>query len=600
MNRSSPAPYLPWWRATTVETARPAALRRGDGLPRGHWWHNSVIYQLTPWSYQDSDGDGKGDLPGLIRRVDYLASLGVDAVWLTPIYGSPMDDLGYDVTRTRQIDPLFGDIGDFRRLLTLMHQRGLKLVLDLVLNHTSDQHRWFTESRGSRDNPRADWYIWADPAEDGGPPNNWPSVLTGKSGWKFEPARGQYYFYNFLPSQPDLNWHNPAVREAQLDTVRFWLEEGIDGIRLDAVNFYCHDPELKDNPLRTDSDGRPDGIAPDNPAAQQVFSRSFCRPETHDCLKPLRELVDRHPGTMLLGEVTLCEDTIREAAEFTHGSDRLHIAYHSALLFHAPATAQRLKSIILRTQQEYGARGNCWMAGNHDYGRMRDLWGGGDHDDPDAFYRMMAALLLAAPGALCLWQGDELGLPSARIPEDIGEDQLRDPFGRAMYPTLPGRDGSRTPMPWDCDDGDHCGFSEVEPWLPIPASHRGLSVAAQSADPDSSLNTWRNLLHWRRAQPALLEGALRMLDLPAPGLGWWREHDVQGVLAVFNVSPRPLELDLAACGDNGSADALERLEPAWLHGCDAEWNPATRRLALPPWGVWFAACGKDATSGREA
>ncbi|MBW3550090.1 MAG: alpha-glucosidase [Proteobacteria bacterium] len=573
-------PKHAWWREPIINLGA-APRPGGPASPQpGEWWHNTVIYQISPTSFQDSDGDGRGDLPGLIRRLDYITSLGVDAIWLTPVYCSPMQDMGYDVTDACAIDPSFGSIDDFQRLLALVHQRGMKLVMDMVLNHTSDAHHWFRESRTSRDNPKADWYVWADPAEDGGPPNNWPSVLTGKSGWKFEQARGQYYFYNFFESQPDLNWHHPEVREAMLKIARFWLEQGVDGMRLDAVNFYCHDPQLRDNPVRGDDDGEPDGIDPDNPAAEQVFRNSFCRPETHKCLGPLRELVSGYPGTMLLGEVTLCEDSIAEAAAFTEGAARLHLAYHSGLLFKDPISAAQLVAIAARTAEAYGDHGICWMAGNHDYGRMRSLWGGAGQEDPDAFYRMMAAVLLALPGALCLWQGDELGLPEARIPEDIAPDQLRDPFGRMMYPTLHGRDGSRTPMPWD--DAQHaCGFTSADaPHLPVPDAHRALSVARQDSDPASMLNTWRTLLHWRIGQAALGAGSMQLLEVPAPLAGWIREHETQRMLVLFNVSGEPQS--------HGLPQLDAALRPVGGLGFQSDWDAEHRRLRLPPWGVFFA------------
>lgn len=575
-----------WWREPIINSGA-AAEPIGPASPKpGEWWHNAVIYQVSPVSFQDHDGDGHGDLAGLIGRLDYIQSLGVDAIWLTPIYCSPMYDMGYDVTDACAVDPFFGSMDDVQRLIALVHQRGMKLVMDMVLNHTSDRHPWFVESRASRDNPKADWYVWADPGEDGGPPNNWPSVLTGKSGWKFEPARGQYYFYNFLECQPDLNWYSEQVQAAMLQVARFWLDHGIDGMRLDAVNFYCHDRQLRDNPTRGADDGEPDGIDPDNPAADQLFQNSFCRPETHDCLAPLRELTRDYPGTMLLGEVTLCENSIVEAAAFTQGDQRLHLAYHSGLLFKQPLTAARLTDLASRTVEAYGDRGICWMAGNHDYGRMRSLWGGCKQDDPDAFFRMMAAVLLTLPGVFCLWQGDELGLPEARIPEDIAAEQLRDPFGRLMYPALPGRDGSRTPMPWD-DAQPGCGFTSAEkPYLPIPDAHRRLSVARQTIDPHSMLNTWRTLLHWRIGQPALGAGTLRPLDLPAPLAGWVRAHPAQRLVALFNVSDQPLAI--------GLPQFEHPLQPLGGLGFGSDWDAQHRRLRLPPWGVLFAELPRNA------
>ncbi len=568
-----------WWKLPILNR-RSWTWRDANKVERaGEWYQNAVIYQIAPWSYQDTESDGKGDLQGIIRRLDYIGSLGVDAVWLTPIYPSPMDDLGYDVSGLREIGDMFGSMDDFHRLLELMHQRGIKLILDMVWNHTSDQHPWFQESRKDRINPKADWYVWADPAPDGGPPNNWPSVLTGQSGWQYDEARGQYYFFNFFESQPDLNWHNPEVREEILQIARFWLDQGIDGMRLDAVNFYCHDPKLRDNPLRRPADGLPDGMDPDNPAAEQVFSNSFCRPETFKVLRPLRELADEYPGVVLLGEVTLCEDSVRQAAQYTRGTHRLHLAYHSGLLFETPMTVQRMKELLCKVDDEFGEGGTCWLVGNHDYGRMRSLWAGMDFATPDAFFKMMIAVLLSLPGALCLWQGDELGLPEARIPEDIPPERICDPFGRRLYPRLKGRDGSRTPMPWD-DTQHACGFTTAqEPWLPIPESHRPRSVARQTSDPWSTLNVWRTLLHWRVHQPALKAGTLELAGLPEPLLGLVRRYKEQQLLCVFNFSEQVQTVDLSS---------FAQLVPARGLGFDYTWDDGLRMLELPPWGVFFA------------
>ncbi|MFC4726983.1 alpha-amylase family glycosyl hydrolase [Coralloluteibacterium thermophilus] len=563
----------PWWRELGLDRNDPNEDDAGQA--RDHrWWVNAVIYQLTPWSFQDSDGDGIGDLPGVIRRLDYITSLGVDAVWLTPIFGSPMDDLGYDVTDFEKVAPLFGGDAAFERLLLLAHQRGLRVILDMVWNHTSDRHAWFVESRASRDNPKADWYVWADPGADGGPPNNWLSSFSGESAWIWEAARGQYYLANFLPSQPDLNWYNPDVRDAVLAQARFWLERGIDGMRLDAVNFFCHDRSLADNPMR-EGDCLPDGISPDNPLTRQRFVNSFCRPETLDYLAPLRRLADEYPGVALLGEVIEAEDSVRLAADYTAGRERLHLAYHGALLFDARMEAVHMRRILDRVLDAFGDRGACWIAGNHDFGRLHSQWNARDQDYPGDFHRMMALLLVCLPGAFCLWQGDELGLTEARIPEDIPPEALKDPFGRRMYPRLKGRDGARTPMPWD-DGAAHCGFTTGDaPWLPIPRAHAARSVARQASDPQSTLNHWRQVLHWRRKQPALREGTTRVLDLAPPLFGFLREGAGQRLLCVFNMDGRAVRIDPARLGPLRCLNAIDG-------------TPREDPFLLPPWG-WLCA-----------
>lgn len=579
----------PWWRYPSIN--RRASRQDAAGEPRIDWWGSAVIYQLTPWSFQDTNNDGIGDLQGIIERLDYIGSLGVDAIWLTPVFVSPMDDLGYDVTGEREIAPLFGTREDFDRLVDLAHRRGIRVILDMVWNHTSDRHRWFEESRVNRTNPKADWYVWADPTDDGGPPNNWRSSFSGESAWHYDEARQQYYHANFLASQPDLNWFNDDMRDTILETARYWLEAGIDGMRLDAVNFFCHDPKLRDNPPRDDSCGVPDGVSMDNPLAEQQLVNSFCRPETLDRLAPLRALVDEYPGVMLLGEVIEAEDSIALAAEYTAGDRRLHLAYHGALLFEERMRAGRLREVLGQALEAFGEEGVCWIVGNHDFGRLRSQWCAAEYEYPRDFYRMMTTLLLVLPGAFCLWQGDELGLEEARIPEDIPPERLKDPFGRTMYPTLKGRDGSRTPMPWaDTRAGNgpagqlNAGFSRAEPWLPIPAAHHLQSVAVQQSDPDSMLNHWRCLLRWRTLQPALKAGKTTMLECEEPLFGMLRETHDQRLLCLFNISDRPLGVDLTPYGE---------LRP--VEGLSHQFGLETPHQ-LAPWGVLLA----DLEAGSDA
>ncbi|MEB3357674.1 MAG: alpha-glucosidase [Synechococcales bacterium] len=552
------------------------------------WWQNAVIYQINPWSYLDTDGDGIGDLDGIIRKLDYICALGVDAIWLCPIFESEKHDLGYDVTDMRAIDEIFGSMKDFDRLLALAHARGLRIMLDQVWSHTSDQHPWFLESRQSRDNPKADWYIWHDPKADGSPPNNWLSAFMGKSAWRWVPEREQFYMYNFLPSQPDLNWRNPAVVDAILQRAKFWLDKGVDGFRIDAVNFYIHDEHLRDNPARPDDAPMPDGIAPDNPMAKQILKYSFCRPETLHALKPMRKLVDQYPGVTTLGEVTLCEDSIDLSGQYVAGDERLHMVYNSALLVDEPISADLLRKTVDKVAKHFPQGGNCWMVGNHDYGRLRSRFTGKDANGnpyPNEFYRMMAALLIALPGAFCLYQGDELGLTEGMIPDDIPVEDIQDPFGKALYPDVPGRDGSRTPMPWN-SRVPNAGFtSDDRPWLPIPEAHYGMAVDIQTVQPQSLLNTWRRLLHWRKQQPALMQGNCKILDTRSPIFAFVRRSKEQFMLCVFNVSDESARYDLShlgetrattgsGCGMNRDGD-VANLEPYGACFCN-----------LSPTSVW--------------
>jgi alpha-glucosidase len=511
------------------------------------WWQNAVIYQIVPWSFLDTDGDGRGNLNGIIDKLDYISALGVDAIWLTPIYESPMDDLGYDITDMLDIDPVIGDLAVFDKLLALTHARGLRMIVDQVWGHTSDRHFWFLESSQDRDNPKADWYIWADPNPDGSPPNNWLSAFNGDSAWAWEPKREQYYLFHFLRSQPKLNWSNPEVVDAILERGKFWLDRGVDGFRIDAPNFFLHDPELRDERVRAEDAPRPDGIDPKNPMAKLMFENSFCRPEALDVLKPVRELIDQYPSTVTLAEVTLCEDSIHLSSEYVKGKHRSHLAYNSALLVEEPISADLMRNTLAKVEKHFQRGGNCWMVGNHDYGRLRGRWTGHDSEGtpyPETFYHQMAAMLVAMPGALCLYQGDELGLTEARIPEDIPESQIQDPFGKALYPDVVGRDGSRTPMPWQ-GAAVSAGFSShAETWLPIPDSHRPRAVDAQNEDPSSLLNSWRRLLHWRRQQTALMQGDCHILNTEAPLFAFIREAPQQRLLCIFNLSQETAHFNL--------------------------------------------------------
>lgn len=564
-----------WWRSLHLSPREGGT----EDVPAVPWWQNAIIYQISPWSFQDTDGDGKGDLRGIVERMDYIAALGVDAIWLTPIYESPMDDLGYDITDMRRVGSAFGDMDDFKALLEIAHGMNIKVILDQVWNHTSDRHEWFRESRASRDNPRADWYVWADAKEDGSPPNNWLSSFTGESAWHWETSREQFYLANFLASQPDLNLDNSDVLDAIIERAQFWLDLGIDGFRLDAVNFFTHDPQLRNNPERPDDAPLPDGVPPDNPLVKQLLVNSFNRDENFDKLRPIRQLVDRYPGVVTLGEVTLCEDSIELASKYVEGDERLHLAYHSGLLRDEPMSADFMRQLLSQVNECFKDGEGCWIVGNHDYGRLRDRWTGKDRNGdpyPDDFYRMIAALLLSLPGALCLWQGDELGLTVARIPGDIAEDQIRDPFGKALYPDVVGRDGSRTPMPWD-DRLPHGGFSEEEPWLPVIKAHQARSVRRQHVDPNSVLNVWRGLLHWRQGELALAAGDLTLLDAKEDVLVFVRAYGKDRLLCIFNIGSGP---------GSYSLDDHDELEPVPHLGFDHEIDAGV--LKLPPWGVFYA------------
>ncbi|MEK8028304.1 alpha-glucosidase [Pseudaquabacterium rugosum] len=548
-----------------------------------HAWRGAVIYQIYPRSFADGNGDGIGDLCGATARLDHLARLGVDAVWLSPFFKSPMKDFGYDIADYRAVDPMFGTLDDLRALIARAHDLGLKVMIDQVLSHCSDQHAWFIESRASRDNPRADWFVWADARNDGTPPNNWLSIFGG-SAWQWDTRRRQYYLHNFLASQPDLNVQNPAVQQALLEVIGFWLDLGVDGFRLDAINFCCHDLQLRDNPGR----GVPteeNATAPsNNPYSWQQHLYDKNQPETLAFLERVRALCDGHGDIVLLGEIGDASAS-RLVAEYTRsgaqGQHRLHQGYCFDLLTEA-RDAEHLRRVITGYEAVAGDGWPCWALSSHDVVRVATRWGGAE---PDARQlRAACALLLSLRGSVCLYQGEELGLPEA----EIAFADLRDPYGITMWPEFKGRDGCRTPMPWVADAPDlGFGSGSVRPWLPLAASHGPLAVDRQTADPGSLLNHWRDWLAWRRGQPALRTGAIEVWPAAAeaPDVLLFERiaDDGQRLLCAFNLSPEVQRLPVQP--------RAGRLRPAdGAPGRGARWA-ADGALVLEPWGVLHACCG---------
>jgi len=497
----------------------------------GEWWRGCVIYQIYPRSYQDANGDGVGDLPGITARLGHIAGLGVDAIWLSPIFTSPMDDMGYDVVDYTDVDPLFGTLADFDTLVETAHGLGLKVIIDQVLNHTSDRHAWFTESRASRTNARSDWYVWVDPKPDGAPPNNWTSYFGGPA-WEWDSRRRQYYLHHFLPSQPDLNFHNPAVQEAVLEAMRFWLDRGVDGFRLDTVNFYYHDLELRSNPPKERNDTQPTV----NPIEMQHEIYSKNQPENIGFLRRMRALVDGYSDRTLIGEVgETGPRAIEVMSEYTRGQDRLHMAYSFEMLS-GSYTRRHFQNGVEAFFRGAPDGWPCWSLSNHDVTRHVTRWGASARD-PDALARQCAALLLSLRGSACIYQGEELGLPEAEL--ELAE--LTDPPGIRFWPEYKGRDGARTPMPWD-GDAEFCGFSSTMPWLPIKAPHAARSVAAQDGDPTAPLAFYRAMLAYRHARRVLRDGAMQFFDTAEPVLAFVRDGDGDALVAVFNLSPEGKEV----------------------------------------------------------
>ncbi len=484
------------------------------------WWRGATIYQIYPRSFADSNGDGIGDLPGITSRLDYVASLGVDAVWLSPFFTSPMKDFGYDVADYCDVDPLFGTLADFDALAAKAHALGLKVLIDQVYAHTSDLHDWFTESRSGRTNGKADWYVWADAKSDGSPPNNWQSVFGGPA-WTWDARRGQFYMHNFLKEQPQLNVHNPDVQDALLAAAQFWLDRGVDGFRLDAINFAMHNPALTDNPPA--------------PPSNKVRTRSFdfqlhihnqSQPEIPHFIERIRQLTDRYPGRFTLAEVG-GETDAREMKAFTAGDTHFNSAYGFNFLHADALTPAVVREAIEQWPDTAGVGWPSWAFSNHDAPRWISRWPPAGHTD--AFARMVMLLFVCLRGNIILWQGEELGLSQVDIPFDL----LQDPEAIANWPLGQSRDGARTPMPWRADV-PHCGFSDVTPWLPFGLDHVAKSVETQQGDEASMLELTRRLIRYRQSNDALLLGALTVHTANDNLLVFERLFEGEHVLCAFN------------------------------------------------------------------
>ncbi|SFP97126.1 alpha-glucosidase [Amycolatopsis arida] len=490
------------------------------GRPARPWWQDAVIYQVYPRSFADTDGDGIGDLPGIVERLPHLRSLGVDALWISPFFRSPMVDYGYDISDHTAVDPIFGTDADADVLIAAAHAQDLRVLVDIVLPHTSDQHPWFRAAATSRTAPTRDYYVWRDgptPGRpDGGPPNNWSAGFPpGSSSWTWHPATAQWYLHSHLPQQPDLDWSNPAVRAAQLDVLRFWLDRGVDGVRLDSINRLGKDPAYRDN-------------VPGQPPRQQNW------PTLHDYLRQVRALVDEYPDAVVVGEVW--EFDQRRILPYL-APDELHLA-HNFVFARLPLDAAEIR----RTVEEFldlagPSTWPAWFLNNHDEPRVVSRWSapGDDEKVRHARGRLAAMLLLTLRGTPFLYQGEELGLPDTELPPGVGEDRN-------------GRDPQRTPMPWGPPStaGPDAGFSTAEPWLPIGATAEQLNVAAELRDASSMLTLYRDLLSLRRTRPSLRAGSQVFLDVPRDLLAYLRTEGGERSLVVLNCAATTCFLDLAA------------------------------------------------------
>ena len=489
------------------------------------WWRGATIYQIYPRSFADSNGDGIGDLPGITGKLDYVARLGVDAIWVSPFFVSPMKDFGYDVADYCDVDPIFGTLADFDALIARAHELDLKVLIDQVYSHTSDEHAWFAESRASRDNARSDWYVWADAKADGTPPSNWQSVFGGPA-WTWDARRGQYYLHNFLACQPQLNLHNRAVQDAILETMRFWLDRGVDGFRIDALNFAMHDPQLRDNPPAPPSD-KPRTRSFDF----QIKRYNQSHPDIPAFIARIRALTDEYEGIFTVAEVG-GDEAEAEMKAFTADDRHLNSAYGFNFLYADALNPSLICAALAEWPDRDGVGWPSWAFENHDAPRAASRWWTGS--DRKRAMRVKALLLIALRGNAILYYGEELGLEQVAIPFD----KLHDPEAIANWPLTLSRDGARTPMPWDAD-APAAGFSEAEPWLPVGEDNAARAVSVQEADPDSLLNHTRAMLSLRRAHPALQTGAVEKCAEEGGVFVIEREGSGERLACLFNLTQEP-------------------------------------------------------------
>ncbi|MFN2305893.1 MAG: alpha-glucosidase [Paracoccaceae bacterium] len=496
------------------------------------WWRGAIVYQIYPRSYQDSNGDGIGDLLGIVSRIPYIASLGVDAIWISPFFTSPMKDFGYDVSDYCDVDPMFGSLADFDAVVETAHHFGIKVMIDLVLSHTSNQHPWFQESVQSRDNDKADWYVWSDPKEDGTPPNNWLSIFGGPA-WQWETRREQYFLHNFLKEQPDLNFHTPAVQDALLDVARFWLNRGVNGFRLDTINFYVHDQDLRDNP-GLPRDQRNATIAPSvNPYNHQEHLYDKNRPENLAFLRRLRALMEPF-GAAAVGEVGDAQRGLEILGEYTAGDDLMQMCYAFEFLSGDQPKAANVVDVLTRLDAAAPDGWACWAFSNHDVMRHASRW----HLSASAL-RMFTTLMMCLRGSVCIYQGEELGLPEA----ELTYEDLQDPYGIEFWPEFKGRDGCRTPMVWD-HSNQNAGFSADRPWLPVPNDHYSHSVSVQEDEPGALLHHYRRAIAFRHAHEMLRKGDHDRLRADGDVLSFTRSHNGETMFCAFNISDTPSDLDM--------------------------------------------------------
>ncbi|HVM91457.1 MAG TPA: alpha-glucosidase [Terriglobales bacterium] len=532
----------------------------------GHdWWKHSVFYEIYPRSFADTNNDGIGDLKGIDAHLEYLRDLGVDAIWITPCYPSPQVDFGYDVADYENIDPMYGTLKDFDDLATDAKKRGIRIIMDFVLNHTSPQHKWFIDSASSRTSAHRDWYIWRDGKAPGVPPNNWISGFGG-SAWQFDPKTGQYYYHFFAVGQPDLNWRNPAVENAMFDVTRFWYKRGVSGFRLDAVDLLFEDPELHDNPIL---EGKNDLGDPN-----MVNKYNDKLPEVHTELKKLRKVADEYDA-VLVGETYTAN---REELKEYYGGSNDEIQMPMDFMF---CEVNKLSPTDFRKQIANVESTGGWpvyVIGNHDMARSYNRYGDAVHNDQIA--KLMAGMYLTLRGTPIMYYGEELGMENN---DPVHKEDVKDPIGIAGWPSEKGRDGERTPMQWN--ESANAGFSVSKPWLPVPASYKTHNVARELKEPDSVLQFYKRLLAFRHQEPALLDGDYVALDQDNPDvLSYLRRYNDQGVLVVLNMSGKNQQVGFNLSSEGFASAKLTAL----LTTQSASSVKSVDKISLEPFAVYIA------------
>ena len=580
LRRSTPCPH-PFVAALAALLACVASLR----LPAAPasaavepWWRHAVIYEIYPRSFQDANGDGTGDLKGITQRLDYLQKLGVDALWIAPIYPSPQVDFGYDVSDYEAVDPLYGTLADFDRLLAEARRRHMHVILDMVLNHTSDQHPWFLDAARSRDSRYHDFYVWSAGKRDASghpqPPNNWVSLFGG-SAWEFVPAVGEFYYHRFYRQQPDLNWRNPEVEQAMFGAMRFWLDRGVAGFRLDAITELFEDAKLRDAPALGGTNALGD------PNLSDIYTKNL--PEVHDVMRRLRAMVDSYPGDrVLIGETYLANTTDLDAWYGGARHDELQLPMDTLVGLGSKLDANTFRQRLLESQTELHDSQPLLVFDNHDNVRSWDRFGDGVHDAQIA--RIVAALLLTARDTALIYQGQEIGQRTA-TPRRV--EDVRDPIGIRGWPREKGRDGERTPMPWDASNAQAGFSSNPHTWLPVTADYRTVNVQSEAADPGSLLNWYRRLIALRRSNRALREGRMVMLDpTNANVLSYARVgDDGEAVIVSLNMSPQPQTVSLGPAQAGVRGTRLHTLLSSPDPRPDVE---AGRPQTLAPYAAWVA------------